>query len=495
MNRVEIGSYSARSGWRLKPTKKIIRETNTMSPGKKPKRKIKKSLVFLSVFLILGFCGFFFYNYANRIPGVNVPIIQPARSLCNDILDPKCWTDNFRPQLLQSNGFTNFLIIGMDTRDGDKGLLNTDTIALASLNHQTKEIMLLSIPRDFYSPKYVTRINSIYAFTKDRDKSDPYRYLKDEVSNITGQEVHYYATVRFDTFMTIIDEFNGIEVCPEDAFTAQYPNDNPKRGESQWIYYDFKEGCQTVGSEKALVYARFRYVSKGPSSLASDFSRARRQQEVIEAIKDKGLQEELSVRDRANRYWSIVQSVHQNVDTNVNFEDLLAGLGLISAVSRDPINVVLDPSFGGFNSLIVTDSSSGAYYIKAKDSTYKSIQKELDKIWSNSALYKEQPSIQIRNWGKTAINNNHSVKKLEHNLMFKKSFTYTSQLNKADFEGFILLDFTGGSKSASKEYILNNLNISEVSNPDLYNIEKPREVDFVILVGNNIPLISPTVKL
>jgi LCP family protein required for cell wall assembly len=347
MNRVAVGRYSARSGWRSNPTKKSLVAKNDKPKVKKPRKKVKKTLVVLSVFLILGFCGFFFYNYANRIPGLNVPIIQPARSLCNDILDPKCWTDNFRPQLMQTNGYTNFLIIGMDTRDGDKGLLNTDTIALASLNHKTKEVMLLSIPRDFYSPKYVTRINAVYAFTKDRDKTDPYRFIKDEVSNITGQEIHYYATVRFDTFIEIIDEFNGIEVCPEDAFTAQYPNDNPRRGESQWVFYEFKKGCQTVNSERALVYARFRYVSKGPSSLASDFSRARRQQEVIEAVKDKALQDDMSVRERANRYWSIVQGVRQNVDTNVNFEDLLAGLGLVTSVSRDPINVVLDPSFGG----------------------------------------------------------------------------------------------------------------------------------------------------
>ncbi|HRP36577.1 MAG TPA: LCP family protein, partial [Candidatus Dojkabacteria bacterium] len=187
--------------------------------------------------------------------------------------------------------------------------------------------------------KYVTRINAIYAFTKDKDKSDPYKYLKDEVSNITGQEIHYFTTVQFESFTQIIDEFGGIEVCPEDSFTAQYPNDYPKAGESQWLYYQFSEGCQTVMGEKALVYARFRYVSRGPSSLASDFSRARRQQEVIEALKDRALAQDMSITVRASTYWKLIQNFMDNIDTNIGFEDVLAGLSHLDKASKDPLKV------------------------------------------------------------------------------------------------------------------------------------------------------------
>jgi hypothetical protein len=150
---------------------------------------------------------------------------------------------------------------------------------------------------------------------------------------------------------------------------------------------------------------------------------------------------------------------------------------------------------GGFNKLIVSDSSSGAYYVKAKDTTYKSIHKELEKIWLNSDLYREQPSVQVRNWGSTAINANHPVKKLEQDLTFKQTFTYSAQLNKADFDGFLLLDFSEGSKPATRDLILKNLKISNTTDPKLYDIDKPKDIDFVILVGKNVPLITPTVKL
>ena len=201
MNRVRMGSYSSKQGWHEKV---LSNDSITMSrkerdsSRKKIKRKRlnKKRVALFSFFVGLVFCGFFFYNYANRIPGVNIPVVQPARSLCNNILDPQCWTDNFRPQLKQTKGQTNLLIVGLDTRKNDQGLLNTDTIALISYDHASEESMLISIPRDFYSIKYATRINAIYAFTKDRDEADPFKYLKEEVTAITGREIHYFTTVK-----------------------------------------------------------------------------------------------------------------------------------------------------------------------------------------------------------------------------------------------------------------------------------------------------------
>lgn len=492
MKRVEIGSYSTRKGW-ANPEVKSKNNVNQKTKKLKVKSKRRfKTITFLAMVFLLGICGFLFFNFGNRVPGMNIPLIQPAQSLCTNVLDPKCWTENFRPQLKQTDGITNMLVVGMDTRKNDKGLLNTDTIALISYNHQTGETMLLSIPRDFYSPKYVTRINAIYAFTKDKDKSDPYKYLKDEVSSITGQEIHYFTTVQFDSFTQIIDEFGGIEVCPEDAFTAQYPNDYPKAGESQWLYYQFNEGCQNVTGEKALVYARFRYVSRGPSSLASDFSRARRQQEVIEALKDRALAQDMSITERASTYWKLVQNFMDNINTNIGFEDILAGLSHLEKASKDPIKVVLDPNFGGINKFIVTDSSSGAYYIKSKDPTYSKIHDELVKIWDNAEVYKENPGILVINRGKTYLPTNHQVKLAEKEIPFTSFFVYKNEFNKADFVGIKIVDFTDGKMPETLKMLKNELPGSEVVDyVDIGLTRSDDEEDFVIIVGLTLS-ITPT---
>lgn len=489
MNRVEIGSYSTRSGWKTLP-----KEQPKAKVKSKKRRRLTKKGVGLVVFAMLfGLCGFLFFNFANRVPGFNIPIIvQPAQSLCTNLLDPKCWTENFKPQLKQTEGFTNVLVVGLDTRKGSEGLLNTDTIALISFNHETQETMLISIPRDFYVSKYATRVNAIYAFTKDKDKTDPFKSLKSEVSAITGQDIHYFVTVKFDSFISLINEFDGIEVCPEEAFTAQYPNDYPAKGESQWLFYEFEQGCQDVTGEKALVYARFRYVSKGPSSLASDFSRARRQQEVIEAVKDKAMSQDLTITERASAYWKLIQSFQQNITTNINFEDVLAGLSYLDTANKDPLNVVLDPNFGGINNIIITDSSSGAYHIKPKDQTYGQIHKELDKIWANAELYKEKPKILVRNWGKTYLAANHPAKLLEKELTFKEFYVYQNEFGKTDLTGLRVVDFSNGEKAETLKQIMQELSIEKVTDPEEIGLTQTKsKEDIVIIVG--LPSPTPTV--
>lgn len=500
MNRVSMGSYSSKKGWQQPET-----QLNNIELPKAKKKKEKrqrsrlnmKKIAVLSLIILLPVCGVLFYHFVNRIPGINLPVVQPARSLCSDILDPQCWTDSFKPQLKQTNGFTNILIVGLDTRSNDSGLLNTDTIVMISFNHETQESMIISIPRDFYSAKYVTRINAIYAFTKDRNSADPFKYLKEEVGAITGRDIHYFTTVKFDSFMDIINEFNGIEVCPEESFTAQYPNDYPKAGESQWLYYDFEQGCQTVTGEKALVYARFRYVSKGPSSLASDFSRARRQQEVLEALKDRLFEDNVTISERASLYWKLLQNYKENINTNIGFEDILAGLGYLDTASKDPVNVVLDPNFGGINQIIYTDSSSGAYYIKPKSKTYDQIHNELDKILENSGVYKEKPKVLVRNWGKTYLPNTHKVKELEKELSFNEMYIYKNEFGKADFVGIKIVDFTNGEKPETLNVIKSELSVNAVSLADELNIEQSTsKEDFVIIVGLPVSTtVTPTPKL
>jgi len=244
-----------------------------------------------------------------------------------------------------------------------------------------------------------------------------------------------------------------------------------------------------VTGEKALVYARFRYVSKGPSSLASDFSRARRQQEVIEALKDKAMSQDLTITERASAYWKLIQSFQQNITTNINFEDVLAGLSYLDTANKDPLNVVLDPNFGGINNIIITDSSSGAYHIKPKDQTYGQIHKELDKIWANAELYKEKPKILVRNWGKTYLAANHPAKLLEKELTFKEFYVYQNEFGKTDLTGLRVVDFSNGEKSETLKQIMQELSIEKVTDPEEIGLTQTKsKEDIVIIVG----LPSPT---
>lgn len=469
----------------------------------KPKRKFKfnfKLFFGLVVLFLAVIGGLFAYDrissYSSRVETFNED--GSVNNSCDNILNPKCWTDAFKPQLKQSDGFTSVLIIGTDTRAGSGSLMNTDSIIVLTFNHKTQEFMLTSIPRDFWSHSYSTKINAVYAITYQNAKkkhNDEFYFLKEEISKIVDKPIQYTAKVRFEGVTGLVDRLGGIEVCPVDAFTAKYPNDDAKKnGGPQWLSFEFTKGCQTVDGNKALVYSRFRYLYKGPGYLASDFSRGHRQQEVINSIKTKALADNLTIEQRAETYWSLFQSFNEIIEVDITFEDMLAGLSYLDTFDRTPMSVVLDPNFGGINNFIYTDSNpSQGYTIKCKSKDYSNLHNELDKIWKYSAFYKETPKIAVRNQtGNKDLAKDSAAVTLKSTSYYSMYQTFTDA--KSDkLAGVHLFDFTNGEKKRSLEFLKTYLGVTTVETlPEQYGIARSnKNEDFLIVVGpDTIP--TPT---
>ncbi|MBW7953879.1 LCP family protein [Candidatus Dojkabacteria bacterium] len=490
MRKLNVGTYSTKVQ-KLQSEKAIPSKKEPSRANRKARKgfPIKRLVSVLVVLLIAGGAVFGYMRLQALNSRVEKFDEQGNKLECTNILNPECWTTAFRPQLKQTNGFTNGLVLGMDSRTG-KGdsLKNTDTIMFFSFNHETQKTMLVSIPRDFYIPVYAAKINAIYAFTGNRNPDDPFFYIKETVSQILGQPIHYFATVRFEGVVDAIDKIGGIEVCVDDTLTAQYPNDNAKPSDAQqWFFIEFPEGCQQMDGEKALVWSRFRYVAKGPSSYASDFSRARRQQQVTEAVKDKLLAEDISVAERAERYWSLMQTFNESVDFyGVSFEDILAGLAFIETADRSPINVVLDPALGGINKLIYATSHPNAgYIIQARDSSFKTIQSFIGRIWDNADFYKEQPKIVVLNLSEEKIlAKDHPAVALKDKIEFYEQFQYFNEDTTEAFTGIKVFDFTAGKVNGSLNYILDYFGLEEAEEfPELYDLKRKNNEDILIVVG------------
>lgn|GEM_PF-1481874 len=195
--------------------------------------------------------------------------------------------------LKQDNGRTNFLLVGIDTRP-NSGLMNTDTIMLISLEHETGQLSMVSIPRDTEAKytigekDYTTKVNSAYAraMLKNGDV-EGMNMLRSIVTEMTGQPVHYVALVNYYAFVDAVDQVGGLDVCVEREFSADYPKPGATVGSSvagEEITVHFDEGCQFMDGERALIYARAR---KSNSVEGSDYARAARQQIVMKAFYDK----------------------------------------------------------------------------------------------------------------------------------------------------------------------------------------------------------------
>jgi len=221
------------------------------------------------------------------------------------------------------------LVMGLDYRDTvtSDGPPRTDTMMLISFDPVGLNVGMLSIPRDLWVeiPGFgYDKINKAYF------DAEAYRLpgggpalAMQTVQTLLGVPIDYYAVIDFGSFMTFIDEIGGIDVdVPEEELRI----DPIGPGNTIRLH----RGRHHLNGSAALAYARAR------SSEGGDFDRARRQQEVIYAVRDKLLSlESLPLLiARAPNLWNTAMG---GVRTNLTIDQMLSLGWSAKDVSRDNI--------------------------------------------------------------------------------------------------------------------------------------------------------------
>ncbi|KKS06951.1 hypothetical protein A3K01_03430 [candidate division WWE3 bacterium RIFOXYD1_FULL_43_17] len=269
--------------------------------------------------------------------------------------------------LKETDGRTNVLILGSDRRasgiESSRNVL-TDTILVASIGKVDKDVVLISLPRDLWvkDPNgYSSKINAVYASSKDGSGADKLRAV---LQDVLGIPIHYHVMVSFDLFQEIIDILGGVEVTVDTAFTDYaYPIENmednkcgrtddeikkmSEEGKSDLeIYFCryekvvFNQGTQTMDGQTALKFVRSRH---GNNNEGTDFARSRRQQKIITAIKNKSL----SIQTLVNpaKLKNLYDAYAQNTDTDIDFGAVNSFYLLSQQINFDRVvSVVLDDS-------------------------------------------------------------------------------------------------------------------------------------------------------
>lgn len=184
--------------------------------------------------------------------------------------------------LWQGTERLNLLIMGLDQRAGSALPGRADVVMIANVDPVSRRVSLLSIPRDLWVeiPGHgENRINSAYFYGEfDGVEGGGPGLMKRTVELNFGIDIDYWGTLDFGCFKQIVDILGGITVdVPEEIRDDQYPDEN--YGYTR-IYVP--AGSQLMDGETALQYVRARHQS-------SDFSRMRRQQQVLLAVRDKAL--------------------------------------------------------------------------------------------------------------------------------------------------------------------------------------------------------------
>jgi LCP family protein required for cell wall assembly len=192
--------------------------------------------------------------------------------------------DDGRSIVLQPwNGTSRFtvLVMGLDRRPGETGLAyRTDTMLLVSLNPETNELGILSIPRDLYFdvPGYSVpqRVNSAMVLGELQQTNFGPTLAMQTVQYNLGMRVHNYIALDFQAVIELIDILGGLDIdVPYEIVDYQYPDMN--YGYDPLILH---AGFQHMDGETALKFARTRHGD-------NDFERARRQQIVLYALRDR----------------------------------------------------------------------------------------------------------------------------------------------------------------------------------------------------------------
>ena len=245
------------------------------------------------------------------------------------------WTGNDR---------LNVLVLGIDTRDSDRTTENTDTMIVASLDPLNRTAAMLSIPRDVYVNKPGTfqgKINAAFAF----GGPDLVRRL---TSDLLGIKIHSYALVNFDAFNRIVNGVGGVIVDVKRPLRDEYYPTADYGVER----VNITPGPQLMFGDTALTYARSRHDS-------NDYSRSRRQQDVLGALRVK-----LSQPQALRTLPSLMDGVGTTIETDFDPANVLPLARTASGIeSVDIASDVLYPCGGDYPHCELTYDSEGGFFL------------------------------------------------------------------------------------------------------------------------------------
>lgn len=191
----------------------------------------------------------------------------------------------------------NVYISGIDTYGTISTVSRSDVNMIATVNPNTHQILLTSIPRDYYVPQ------PCQGNQKDKLTHTGIYGIDctvETVENYFDIDINYYVRVNFSSVVDIVDALGGITVENPVAFTA-----------SDGSYSYPAEEIEMDGA-MALRFARERYNLAG-----GDRDRGKNQMRVITGIINKAISPAI-----ITRYTSILDAVSGSFQTNMSNSEM-----------------------------------------------------------------------------------------------------------------------------------------------------------------------------
>jgi hypothetical protein len=224
--------------------------------------------------------------------------------------------------------------------------------------------------------------------------------------------------VNFNALKDIVDALGGITVnVDKPLFDNLYPNDS----DTGTITINFSVGEQKMNGTRALQYSRSRQTT-------SDYDRARRQQQVVNAIRDKFVNSNFFTD--VNVINDLIDAISRNVRFfNINsavLGELIAGREVLNSVNV--ASVVLDPTIGSFTGQVLAGGepiAGAGFLVYPVGGKYDSLQKIVRRYLEFPGLLRENAILNLVYTDRSRFRDFDSVRR----KLLEDRFSYLSNGN------------------------------------------------------------------
>lgn len=293
------------------------------------------TVLLLFIFILTGsiYAGSFIYKHFYDKTAVTQMTVPDHGNIAEELLNKRI----------------NILILGID--DGDSEALadepkRTDAMMLASIDPKTKQVSVISIPRDSYVmlPGYNRdKANAAFAY-------GGVTLAKKTIANLLNAPIHHYILLDWEGFIKIVDILGGVDLYVDNNMYYRDPYAD--------LEIDIKKGFQHLDGSTAGKYIRFRTDELG------DIGRVQRQQKFVRSMAEQHLS-----LNTLGKIPDIAKALDQYIQTDMSMGDIVKVVNTVKGVSKDSVRTAMVPGdFADINKIS---------YWKVNENELKNTLKEL----------------------------------------------------------------------------------------------------------------------
>lgn len=248
--------------------------------------------------------------------------------------EPESETESEPEPVPQGDGSEMFVMFGVDSRSDKLGKgTRSDSIMLINVNHDTKQVKVVSIYRDcmlYQEGKGYKKISNAHSYGGPE-------FALSVINENFDFNIEKYCTLNFNAVGDLIDEVGGVEMDITEA-EVKYINSyidetNKVRGTSS--AHITEPGNYTLDGTQAVAYSRIRYTA------GSDYKRTERQRTVLFKVFEKA--KVMGTGDRIK----IAEQLLDEINTNYSQDELLILLYHISEYEITTMTAYPKVFYGG----------------------------------------------------------------------------------------------------------------------------------------------------